>query len=834
MDIHQRFTQSIITAMRRDVQEASGNEVCWLGTINADGRVISVKVGARGNSGMVLVNGAMNRDVIDENQASENPDGEISEGAGHVVIHNHPSGNLQPSDADMEVASSYMEMGVGSYIVNNEVSDVYVIVEPVRPKILEVLDEDDTAFYLSSTGPLAKKNPAYEERPSQISLVRNIASAFNGGKIAAFEAGTGVGKSYAYLIPSILWAVKNKERVVISTGTINLQQQLVEKDIPAAQKIVGKKIKAILLKGRQNYLCLRRLNDALSEIDMFTEDPAVLESIDAWSKTTENGSRSDLSFMPPDAVWTRVNSESDGCMGSRCPYHDRCFVMKVRKEAADANLIVVNHHLLFADIESRMNGAGYEDTAVLPPYKRIVFDEAHGIEDSATSFFSETINRFKLIKQINLMYRNHRGSIAGFLVQAAALSSVDDFYETSTEAVTEIKENMAALEELASDAMENDFTSRLTSATHPRFRAVLKGMDNLRASIGKFTGLAREVLEGIADDDKDAPCVFEAKTVLRRLDDMLHLCKDFVEWEEKEDTVFWMQKTRIPPKKAGEDFLTYIQFTQTPLDIAPLMNMGVFEPMSSVVCTSATLRTGTSFDYWMHRTGLAFVEESRLKSEVFDSPFPYKTNAIFAVPSDAPFPDNPAFQSYVEDVVPRLILASGGRTLVLFTSYDSLRHAYSASYNQLIQAGIDVYKQGDDDRFRLLEKFKDDRESVLFATDSFWEGVDVPGDSLSQVIIVKLPFAVPNDPVFQARSESLEKKGRSSFMELSVPQAVIKFRQGFGRLIRRGDDKGAIVVLDRRIVEKAYGKIFTTSVPMTRRMYNPLSDILNAIKNFLA
>ncbi|MBO4319338.1 MAG: helicase [Treponema sp.] len=825
MDIHKYFTQSIITAMRRDIKEASGNEVCWIGTINADGRVISVKVGARGNDGMVLVNSALsNREV--EDKSVDSP------GSSHVVIHNHPSGVLEPSEADMNVASSYMEMGIGSYIVNNTVSDVYVIVEPVKPKILSVLDEDKIAGYLSSTGPLAKKDKNYEERPSQIELVKNVASAFNHGKIAAFEAGTGVGKSYAYLIPSMLWAINNKERIVISTGTINLQQQLVEKDIPAAQKIIGKKIKAILLKGRQNYLCLRRMNDALEEKDMFTEDADVLERIAEWSKTTDSGSRSDLSFMPQDSVWTRVNSESDACMGARCQYHDSCFVMRVRKEAADANVIVVNHHLLFADIESRMNGVGYDDTAVLPPYRRIVFDEAHGIEDSATSFFSETVNRLKLLKQINLLYRSYRGTMAGFLVQAFAVSSSDSFYEKADECINDIRDSVMALDNLALDAMENEFTSRLYNVTASRFRAVLKGMDDLRQSIGKFVSLARDVLDGISDEDSLIPCVFESKAVLRRLEDIVGLCKSFCEWEEHDDKVFWMQKVRLPPKKAGDDFLTYVQFVQTPLDVSPLMNMGVFEPMSSVVCTSATLRTGSSFNYWMGRTGLSFVEEGRLMEQTFDSPFPYRTNVLFAVPHDAPFPDNPMFQSYVEDTVPELILAAGGRTLVLFTSYDSLRNTYNSTYPRLLKEGIEVYRQGDDDRFRLLEKFKKNMESVLFATDSFWEGVDVPGESLSQVIIVKLPFAVPNDPVFQARSEAVEKRGGSPFMELSVPQAVIKFRQGFGRLIRRGDDRGVIVVLDRRIVEKQYGRLFTTSVPMSRRMYNPLADILAAIRKF--
>lgn len=288
----------------------------------------------------------------------------------------------------------------------------------------------------------------------------------------------------------------------------------------------------------------------------------------------------------------------------------------------------------------------------------------------------------------------------------------------------------------------------------------------------------------------------------------------------------------MPPKTPGEEPVIFVQFYQTPLDIAPMMNKGVFEPMETVVCTSATLRTESNFGYWMRRTGASFVDKERLVSKAFESPFPYETNVLFGVPSDAPFPDSSYYQSYVESTVPKLIEAAGGRTLVLFTSYDSLKYTYNTTSAALNGKGITFFKQGDDDRFRLLEKFKEDTQSVLFATDSFWEGVDVPGDSLSQVIIVKLPFAVPNDPVFAARSEDLEKKGGNPFMQLSVPQAVIKFRQGFGRLVRRGDDRGVIIVLDRRIVEKRYGKMFTTSVPKSRRMYNPLDYIINAVEDF--
>ena len=815
MDVKSRFSEDVLVSMRKDIQEAGGNEVFWAGTIDREGLVVSVEVGARGKSDEVAVNQSVARE-------------------GNVLIHNHPSGYLVPSDADMSVAANASESSLGFYIVNNDVDDLYVVVEPIKPKVIVPLESEEAAFYLSEGGPLSSQSDFFEERPSQLALVKSVAESFNKNQIAVFEAGTGVGKSYAYLIPSMLWAVRNKERVVISTGTINLQQQLMEKDVPAAAKILGmqNQIKAVLLKGRQNYVCLRRLSDAALERDLFSEETEVFDRISDWVKTTSTGSRSDLSFMPPESMWSRVNSESDACMGIRCPHREKCFVMKVRKEAMDANIVIVNHHLLFADIESRMNGVGYDDAAVLPPYRRIVFDEAHGIEDSATSFFSEGVNRFKVSKQLNLLYRQRHSSISGFLVQSMALSSCEDRSGEASQLSTSVKEAFLALDEAALDTLMEDRSARINEVSSPRFVRVFEALEKVRSSLAAFITLTHEVLEGVAEDDADVPCVWEAKTVLRRLEDIAVLCKNFSAWDEREDTVFWIQKQLFNSKVQGGESVWYVQFYQTPLDIAPLMNSGVFEPMETVVCTSATLRIGNDFSFWMRRTGSAFVEENRLSSGVFDSPFPYRTNVLFAVPNDAPLPDNFSYQGYVEETVPSLILAAGGRTLVLFTSYDSLRRAYEKSRIRLRDAGFTLLKQGDDDRFRLLELFKTDRTSVLFATDSFWEGVDVPGESLSQVIIVKLPFAVPNDPVFAARSELIEKKGGSSFMELSVPQAVMKFRQGFSRLMRRGDDRGCIIVLDRRIIEKPYGRIFVQSVPQTRRMYNPLKDIIPAVQDF--
>ena len=812
--IEDLFSSSVIKYIRSEIASSNENEVFFVGEINHDGKVTSVSVGSRGNLHSVPVNQDLKR-------------------KGSVLIHNHPGGNLTPSDADLSVAAVSSENAQGFYIINNDVTEIYVVVEPVLPKVIKKLDVDDAAFYISKDGPLAKINENFEERLSQIELLKNIVKTFNQNKTGVFEAGTGVGKSYAYLIPSILWAVQNNERVVISTGTINLQQQLCLKDIPQAIKITGKPVKFILMKGRQNYICKRRLQDALNSKDLF-ENNDDLDRIAQWQDSCDSGSKSELSFLPSESVWNRINSESDACMALRCPYYSQCFVMKVKKEASAANILVVNHHLLFADIESRLHGAGYDDAVVLPPYKRIIFDEAHGIETAATSFFSESFNRFKILKPLNLLYRKKKNSAMGFLFSVSMLSKEEEKSFQAYQMISKIKSDLTNLETLALDLCIQENNLWLNPLTFRNFQPVLSMCQTLAKDISVFTSLVLEVLDGVPEDDRDIPYFWETKVLNRRLSDYSVILNDFFMWEEKPDKVFWLQKKNLPSDMQKDDELNfYINFIETPLDIAPLMNQGIFEPMDSVVCTSATLKTGRDFSYWLRHNGLYFSDSDEVLQGEFFSPFPYKENMIFLVPKDIPFPDEPDFQIYVENVLKNLILKAKGRTLVLFTSYESLRLSYNNIFSTMLANGIKLLRQGSDDNARILKNFKDDVSSVLFATDSFWQGVDVPGESLSQVIIVKLPFTVPNDPVFKARSEAIRKKGGNSFMELSVPEAIIKFRQGVGRLIRKNTDKGTVVVLDRRIYEKQYGSLFLANVPECKKYYEPVSKILDIIEKFL-
>ena len=689
------------------------------------------------------------------------------------------------------------------------------------------IDINQATKYLSFGGPLAAENPDFEERLSQLELVKKISDCFNKNKIGVFEAGTGVGKSYAYLIPALMWVKENNQRVVISTGTINLQQQLAEKDIIQAQKILGSNEKFLLLKGRQNYVCLRRLHDLQDEKDLFSEEEEELELIKHWVKTTETGSKSELTFLPQEAVWQRVNSESEACMGNRCPYCEFCFVMKVKKQANEAKILIVNHHLLFSDIELRLETQNYEEAAVLPPYFRLIFDEAHGIEAAATSFFSKNLNRYSILKQLNLLYRHRKSAAAGLLFSVHGLSDSTVEMNELIGSLDQIKVDIQLLEDAALELLQNQFSWRLWEGTVFYGEKLLSKIEKLNISIYEFVGLCRKLLEGVKEKDLELPSVWETKQVLKRIESYGMVCKNFLTWDERPDSVFWIEKRVL--SSGG----LYVRFIETPLQIASTMNAGVFEPMESVICVSATLQVANDFSYWKYRTGLSFQESERISSGVFESPFPYEKNLLFSVVTDAPVPTQNNFQSWLELALQKLILASEGRALVLFTSYDSLMYAFNYCSQSLIKQKIQIYKQGDDDRFRLLKKFKEETSSVLFATDSFWEGVDVPGESLSHVIIVKLPFPVPSDPVFQARCENIDKKGGKSFMELSVPESVIKFKQGFGRLMRSCKDRGCVTVLDNRLVSKFYGRFFIESVPKSKNCFNTLENVISSVKHFL-
>jgi ATP-dependent DNA helicase DinG len=809
-----RFSGPCIEQLRREIEEAGGNEIFALGYLDDRGLVARLVVRARGNKGAVL--------ALDT--ASDPAD---------VTIHNHPTGFLVPSDEDLGIAGRAAENGTGFFIVDNRVSNVYVVAEPVKRRKRTALDAAAVCAALEEGGAIANRLERYESRPSQLDLMRLIIRGFNEEKVVAAEAGTGVGKSFAYLLPAMRYALDNDERIVVSTATINLQQQLYDKDIPLVKGALGATIKAVLIKGRGNYLCRRRLEDALRETELFDEHGDALERIVAWAETTGTGSRSDLSFLPPESLWSRICSEADLCMGLRCPERERCFVLALRREASDARILVVNHHLLFADLAARAEGAGYDSSVVLPPYTRVIMDEAHTMEGAATSFFSKEFSRLGIYRQLGRLYRRRRALTQGLLVRLAGLSRQEDRLEKGAQLVEMARNAADDLNEAALQFCEAEGSFRLAPAVENGVAAALTPLLlELRKRSAALTGLIRDMLETLPEDSADDPTVWEIKAVARRLDSIASVCSAFIEYRERPEEVMWVERHagRRGGDTVGGDWAA---FTVTPIDVAPSLRDALFEPNKTVVCVSATLTVNDSFAYWGSRCGLNLAAGKEALTGQFPSPFPYAQAVLLAVPRDAPLPEQGEYRAFVDRAVTELAETAGGSALILFTSYESLRSAFAAAAPRLEALGIHCLRQGDDDRSRLLKTFLEDQSSVLFATHSFWEGVDAPGDTLRLVALCRLPFRAPNEPVFKARCEALDRKGGSSFMDLSLPEAVMKFKQGFGRLMRRSSDHGVVAVLDGRLLRKAYGRRFLQSIPETRTSFSEFSSLTQRVEEFL-
>lgn len=693
------------------------------------------------------------------------------------------------------------------------------------------LDPGKVSALLGETGPFSSFFKNYEPREPQLKLTQEICRCFNSEAVGVFEAGTGVGKSLAYLLPSMIWAKQNKKRVVISTGTINLQQQLIEKDVPTAKKILGTQfsnLKSILVKGRHNFVCLRRLSQTLQDNDLFSSNTEELNKIRDWAMEAKDGSRTELDFLPNDTVWSSVCSETDNCLANKCPYFTGCFVMKMKREAETSSILIVNHHILFADLAVRADGLGYTGTAVLPAFDNLILDEAHTIEEAAGSFFSDELSRFYLHKQINLLYRSRRGKQTGLL---NTVVSVSDSAELFTQVISLLEQTVAAfniLEEKAVSFLKNTSSKSLTQITPYEVQELLTSAKDFHTKLHSLNLSIDKIIGTIDEEKKDETietAIKDTSVILRRLKNAATLMEHFLNRKDFPNDVFWFEKIRISQGEA-------VRFIQTPLNLAPIMRRSVFLPMSSAVCVSATLKIGESFDFWLNRTGLSNFTEKKILHGFYPSPFPYEKNVVFNIPSDMPMPDEHNFQMEVNKAVLSLLEITNGKTLILFTSYESLKQTCEFT-RENIKSGIKILKQGEADRMVLLNEFKNDISSCLFATTSFWAGVDVPGESLSHVILVKLPFSVPSDPIFKAKSDLIDKAGGNSFMQLSVPEAVIQFRQGFGRLMRSGSDRGIVTVLDKRILVKRYGSIFINSLPKTIQCFNKLNIILEKIENFL-
>lgn len=663
---------------------------------------------------------------------------------------------------------------------------------------------------LGPGGRIAQRLPNYEHRDQQLKMADAVAAALRDGKHLVAEAGTGVGKSFAYLVPAILAVAgepgeedKEKERganeergpnpergpkrlkkIVISTHTISLQEQLLHKDLPLLNAVIPLEFTAVLVKGRHNYLSLRRLDNALARANSLFGTEQELEQLRAvrdWSKSTRDGSLSDLSFRPSGSVWDETASDSGNCLGKKCPTYKDCFYYQARRRVFNAQILVVNHALFFSDLALRRAGA-----SILPNYDAVIFDEAHTLEAVAGDHLGIRVSSGQVQYILNKLYNDRANK--GLLVHHRC---------------GEEQRQTLRCSQLADDFFR-DLHNWLGEQSQSNGRVHVPGIvgNPLSPALEELAAMLRRRASNLKDEGQrqDFVSAFERLTTL---------AGELEVWRTHgiPEAVYWIEAS---PSRRGRP---NIKLEAAPIDVGPTLRKELFDATHSVILTSATLSVGRqgSFEFFKSRIGLTQATGLRL-----GSPFDFRRQARLILVDDMPDPtaDRQQFDARCIALIRRYVARTDGRAFVLFTSYEMMRRAASELTAWLAQQDLALFSQADGmPRHEMLQRFKTNPRSVLFGADSFWQGVDVPGDALQNVIITKLPFSVPDQPLLQARLEAIRTRGGNPFMEYQVPEAAIRLKQGFGRLIRSQQDRGIVVLLDPRVRTKRYGQILLDSLP---------------------
>jgi DNA polymerase III epsilon subunit family exonuclease len=720
------------------------------------------------------------------------------------------------------------------------------------------LDVEAIRRFFAPDGAMGRAFEGYEQREPQVAMAEAVTNAFNNGDAVMVEAGTGTGKGLAYLVPAALFAAQRGERVVISTNTINLQDQLFFKDIPALQKIMatsdqgqatgrreGKTpspqspapnppFTAALLKGRGNYLCLRRYKELRRDGRLVSDEIKMLLKVQLWLPTTTSGDKAELLLMDKENLaWERINATLETCTGPRCADYRDCYLYKARREAEAAHLVVVNHALLLANLD--------QEVTVFPPYDHVIIDEAHNLEEVATDQFGFEVDQAELLKFMDdLFMTGGANTSAGLFAElpkhfresAATESDMQKataISQAAGPAVTRGRQSvydcfnlLTAFMNAEAESTSYDARLRIVDSVrkHPDWSAVERAWENLSINLDAI-GDALGKLEALLTDLKDAE-LLEYDMLLLRVQSLKRYATNarinigYIVLGGEEQLITWLVYDRTKDK---------LTLSAAPFSVAELLEATLFSKKATVALASATLAVGGEFDYVRERIGLVEPEELQL-----ESPFDYQQQALVYIPNDMPEPNQRGYQQALEETLISLCTATGGRALVLFTANSALRMTYKAIQEPLEEQGIAVLGQGlDGSRRSLLERFKEFPRTVLLGTTSFWEGVDVVGDALSVLVIAKLPFSVPNDPIFAARSEGFA----DAFNEYAVPQAILRFKQGFGRLIRSREDRGVVAVLDKRLLSKKYGQVFLDSLPHTKVRTGPAKQLPLLAARFL-
>lgn len=788
------------------IKAVNGNETFLRGQLDSLGKVCSVELLANGNEYSVPA-------IISQLRAGE------------VIIHNHPSGNLTPSMPDIALSSFVGNMGCGSYIVDNSVENIYIIV-PLK----KIEPPQDVELFFGASSKISETFPNFEPRAEQLKMAKVVQECLSDNTKCIIEAGTGTGKTLAYLIPSLSYALQNRKKVVISTNTINLQEQLLHKDVPLAKKILGKNFKYELVKGRANYLCFRRFyNLTPGEIEEFTlEQKNQFAQIRTWAVTTEKGDKQELPFIPDYSVWENIQCEPDLCNGAKCSYFERCFFQNARKQILGADLLIVNHHLFFADLSIRKETGFLTDYAILPNYEVLIIDEAHNVEKTARDYFGTEISKYSMQKMLGKIYPLQKSKSSFSLVlkinEMLAQKNIQLFTKFSEYfdrevypkhlALFEHSQNLFSIENVPDEILGNKVRLTKEILNHEKLYTLFHTLlPNFQKSFKNYYKALQELLLIVKDEDENlndsTGVIFDFERFVSRLSEIQEACKQFNKLENPE-MVFWIESS---------EKYSNVKLGATPIQIGEVLQESLFEPLSKIIFTSATLAVNGSFDFFKNRVGLYKVG----KEAIIDSPFDYKENRRIIVSKALPEPQAREFNSEISKVIPRILDLTKGNAFILFTSYSGMNQVYYR-LKEALEKEYTLFIQGEMPRHQLIEQYKVAYRPVLFATDSFWEGIDVQGEKLSSVILVKLPFTVPSDPVTEAIIETMQKKGQNPFMEFQVPEAVIKFKQGIGRLIRSKEDSGYITVLDKRILTKHYGKQFLNALSPSMVMKSNLLE----------
>ncbi|MGL4394511.1 MAG: helicase C-terminal domain-containing protein [Brevinema sp.] len=812
------FHPSVQESMSQIIAEHGGAEVFFIGWVDRNGTITEFEPIAYGN---------------DESVPAPLADGL----KGDVVIHNHPSGDLRASNPDINIASLLATKKLGFYIINNDCSEVNIV---YKPKVRVFLQEEQVLSIFQKDGALQELIGSYEERPEQEQLVSKIIDTINNDKIFLAEAGTGTGKSLSYLIPTTIWAVLSDKRVFISTHTITLQSQIAKKDAELVsvlvERVTGIRPRFAVLVGRSNYLCLKGLDDLEHDQEkkesLFDDTSIVDHQIDMvkiWAHQTEEGLRGEIPQQISNDLWEELSASTPNCPRKECPFYTDCFYYKARMTAEASHIIIGNHALLLAAID---DNSGFMTT--IPHFSGVVLDEAHNLPQITLNAMAQSFSFGSITWRLSRLYRKRGNKTFGqlsLLHDRTALERHPDLFELFHKATHEIldlnslirvkdEEFMQLFANSPTPSLEINKAELMKQEWRMGLKILEEVFDKVRyidMNITKLLSLAQEsfkeerVLEILRVIDIHNQALNEIRQTFKNI------------FEDLDNEHLAVRQMELGFRQAT--------FSAGPALVGDFLSKHVFRPKDFSILSSATLSVNKSFDFFSKNIGLEYAEPNRVDSISLPSPFDYKNQMKVFVVNE----NHIAFGQQEKEkweLVREAVFIAGGGTLILFTSYKTMNAAYQFLAKEFEDAGLLPVKQGDHSRDHLLNTIRSKDYAVLFATSSFWEGIDVPGDNLRLVIIDKLPFDSPSNPLNKAIFKIMEENGQNPFSEYSVPRAVLKYKQGIGRLIRSKKDRGVLIVLDGRIFSKSYGRNFVNAALPAESLYSSPKQILEGVYQF--